>query len=127
MSLVIFYDAVDGYCSSVAQPTRGALAQTPPPSTEEMNTVAWGPVTGGYWMVNPDAAVSTSTGALAAPYLGGLNNHPQYRSGGKAQNGPCVGIAPYGVGGQGGYVLVTFDGTNLHPYQFPRDASLANG
>jgi hypothetical protein len=111
--------------TSVALPTWGVLPQVAPATIEEMNMVAWDPVTGGYWMVDPDGAVYGTAGPVPAPYLGGLNNHPQYKAGGKAQNGPCVGIAPYGPGGQGGYVLVTFDGKTLHNYDFPRDGSLA--
>jgi hypothetical protein len=115
------------YDSNVALPNWGVLPQrTTQPQIEEMNMVAWDPVTGGYWMVDPDGEVFGTAGPVPAPYLGGLNNHPQYKAGGKAQNGPCVGIAPFGQGGQGGYVLVTFDGHQLHHYDFPRDGSLAN-
>ncbi|HTT91137.1 MAG TPA: hypothetical protein VMF65_16405 [Acidimicrobiales bacterium] len=122
----------NSYDSNVALSTWSVLPQPvpqpPPELIEEMNMVAWDPVTGGYWMVNPDGAVYSvaASGGATPPYLGGLNNHPAYKAGGKAQNGPCVGIAPFGPGGQGGYVLVTFDGTTLHPYTFPRDGSLAN-
>jgi hypothetical protein len=118
--------ASTGYDANVALPEWGVLPQPTHPQIEEMNMVAWDPVTGGYWMVDPDGEVYGTAGPVAAPYLGGLNNHPQYKAGGKAQNGPCVGIAPFGPGGQGGYVLVTFDGTQLHHYDFPRDGSLAS-
>jgi hypothetical protein len=121
-------DAVWSTAAGLANLNGPWPSDPPGPPIEERNMVTMDPVTGGYWMVNPDGAVYSNavSGSGQPPYLGGLNNHPEYKAGGKAANGPAVGIAPYGPGGKGGYVIVTFDGRTLHPYQFPRDGSLAH-
>jgi hypothetical protein len=102
----------------------GPWAFPSPVKPQEGNDmVAYDPKSGGFWTVNSAGAVNSYQGA---PYLGGLNNHPEYKAGGAAINGPCTGIAPFGEGGNGGYVLVTQDAKGtVHPYQFARNGSLA--
>ena len=102
-------------------PGNDSTSQSVP--VQEDNMIASDPLTGGYWIVRPDGSVYQFRGA---PYLGGLNTHPEYKAGGKGVNGPCTGIASYGIAGEGGYVLSTLDAKGVvHPYEFPRDGSLA--
>lgn len=88
------------------------------------NMLAFDPVTGGTWALRPDGSVYADDGA---PYLGGLNNHPDYQAGAGKKFGPAVGIAAYGPGGKDGYEILTDNGTTPAPdrYRFPRDGSLA--
>ena len=86
--------------------------------------IASDPVTGGLWVTRPDGSVFAYDGA---PYLGGLNNHPEYHAGTEHDGPPCVGIAPWGNGTLGYYLVVDTGATGSTPavYRMPRDESLA--
>lgn len=95
-------------------------------TTDGGNMLAWDPVTGGTWGLRPDGSIYADGGA---PYLGGLNNHPEWHAGAGTANGQAVGIAPFGKGGEGGYEIMTDPGKGPKPdrYQFPRDGKYAKG
>jgi len=85
------------------------------------------PFTGGTWTIKFDGSIYTDDGA---PYLGGLNNHPEFHAGGAGN--PAVAVSYWQgnntpSGGQG-YKITTLDSATgtLNYYHFPRDASLAN-
>lgn len=85
------------------------------------------PTSGGLWALTPDGAVFTDGGA---PYLGGLNNHPDYHAGGPSD--PAFDIRPWFPSGpqatpadQVGYTILTRAPDGVHFYHFPRDGSLA--
>lgn len=96
----------------------------PEPEIESSGMVAECP-TGGTWSVRPNGAVFADDGA---PYLGGLNTHPDWKAG--TTSAPCVGIAPWhGDGtdaGGNGYVLCVDDPSAARPalYRFPGNGSL---
>lgn len=105
----------------VAATSLPPVASPPAPTTKEHNMIAWDPVTGGYWAARSDGSVYSFG---TAPYLGGLNNHPDWNAGGAAD--PCVGIAPYGPGGGSGYVLITDSGAGTPAnYEMPRSGVYA--
>lgn len=85
------------------------------------------PQTGGTWTVKADGSVFTDDGA---PYLGGLNNHPEFNAGGPGD--PAVAVSFWKgndtpAGGQG-YKITTLDfaSGSLNYYRFPRDGSLSH-
>jgi hypothetical protein len=85
------------------------------------------PVSGGTWFTDPSGAVYAFDGA---PYLGGLNNHPEWQAGAGQAEGPALGIAFWrgdGTNANGnGYIIATKDAAgNVHPYRFPRSAIYA--
>lgn len=92
---------------------------TPTPPTSPIGDpamIASDPISHGMWVARPDGAVYAFGGA---PYLGGLNNHPEWGRGGSGQP-QCTGIA-YDYGTHG-YVL-SVDGDGLaepEVYRFPR-------
>jgi hypothetical protein len=100
---------------------------TPVSSTEGADMAAFDPVSKGSWFTDSTGEVYAVDGA---PYLGGLNNHPQWQAGGSASNGPALGVAYWegdGTDAGGlGYVIATRDSHgNVHPYNFPRSAVYA--
>jgi hypothetical protein len=82
------------------------------------------PATGGTWAVlTDDGEVDTADGA---PYLGGLNNHPEFHALDAAH--PIVGVAPWkDAQGAWGYKIAEFDPTpptgqgRVRYYRFPRN------
>ena len=74
---------------------KGGTSSTPPPPPKptylEANMVCQDPVTGGNWCVSP---VDGHVEAFGAPYLGGLNSHPEWNA---LKVGKVAGIAPYGT------------------------------
>lgn len=99
----------------------------PTAQSQEYNMTCYDPVSGGFWTVDPDGAVFSYGDA---PYLGGLNIHPELHAGGKLLNGPVTGFSYYGLPGaplgEQGYVVLTTDSKGVqHPYRFPRDGSMA--
>lgn len=110
----------------------GSSASTPAPPSPPHNPLevhemaAEDPISGGTWVADETGAVYAFDGA---PYLGGLNAHPEWGAGGSAD--PCVGIAPWkGDGtdqGGNGYVLVCQSAPGQTPtlYRFPRSAVYA--
>lgn len=98
----------------------------PPVQPQEYNMNCYDPVSGGFWTVDSDGAVFSYNGA---PYLGGLNIHPELQAGGKLSNGPVTGICYYGLPKDAladqGYVIVTTDAKGVqHPYRFPRNGTM---
>lgn len=88
----------------------------PPPAPIGDDMVATDPISHGVWVARPDGAVYAFGGA---PYLGGLNNHPEWGRGGSGQPG-CVGIA-YDYATKGYVLAVDGDGlTDPEVYRFPR-------
>ena len=106
-------------------PASQSPSSTPSPS-RSYNMLAYDPVSGGTWAIRPNGAVYAADGA---PYLGGLNNHPQYNAGGNGD--PAVGISFYGSPGSSvddkGYEILCDNGISPEParYRFPYNASLA--
>ena len=109
---------------------QGAGPAPPPvpgPAPEKENDMAASdPISGGEWCTDSTGAVFAYDGA---PYLGGLNNHPDWHAG--TATDPCVGIAYWRgadtVQNGRGYVLFarSADSAAPAPYRFPRDGSLA--
>jgi len=105
----------------------GSGAATEQPSSEEdlarriAGMVCEDPITGGFWVTDELGEVYSFDGA---PYLGGLNTHPDWHAGGPAN--PCVGIAPWRGDGTdeagNGYVLACQPHPSVTPtvYRFPR-------
>lgn len=130
----LYYTAPIYPLSPPTQPAGGGEATvtpslpTPPPapSTIEVKDMPQGSacedkMTNGTWVCTPNGAVFAYDNA---PYLGGLNNHPDWQAG--THSNPAIAIAPWwGDGtpenGQG-YVIVCWDGTANAPslYRFPR-------
>lgn len=85
--------------------------------------VASDPRSGGIWAVKKDGAVFAYTGA---PYLGGLNNHPQWNT---SSLGTVAGITPWKGDGTdqhgNGYAILVETTTAFDLYRFPGDGSLA--
>lgn len=96
-----------------------AAADTTPLPEGSMLTAD--PETNGFWIARPDGAVYAYGGA---PYLGGLNNHPQWGRGGPGQP-PCTGI--FYDKATGGYALSADSPTFAQPelYRFPRSGIYA--
>lgn len=100
--------------------TTAAVSPSPPPP-EGDSMIAADPTSKGLWVARPDGAVYAFGGA---PYLGGLNNHPDWGRGGQGQP-QCVGIAFDPL--TSGYALAV-DGDGLaepEVYRFPRSAVYA--
>jgi hypothetical protein len=63
----------------------------PPPSKETVNMQATDPTTGGVWTLGADGHVEAQPGETGTPpYLGGLNNHPQWHA---ETAGPIAGFS----------------------------------
>lgn len=98
----------------------------PPPPIEETDMAAVDPGSGGIWVTDPTGAVFCFDGA---PYLGGLNNHPEWHAGNAGD--PVVGIVPWkgnGVNeGGNGYAIATRPTGSKAPdlYRFPRSGVYA--
>lgn len=92
------------------------------PITEDIDMVAFDPQTGGNWTVDDKGEVFANDGA---PYLGGLNNHPEFNA--IEACGPVIGIVANGIQGSSGYTILCYKGQDGGPalYRFPRDGSLA--
>jgi len=105
-------DPASTMATAIIRPSGG------PPITGEvpvMSRVAYDQKSGGTWAIQADGAVYTADGA---PYLGGLNAHPDWHAG--SGTNLAVGIAPWG----NGYVIVTeetTDGTG-DPFRYYRFA-----
>lgn len=84
--------------------------------------VAFDPLTGGSWGCKADGSVYAFDGA---PYLGGLNSHPEWNT---EKVGTVAGIAAWkGDGaptGGNGYVIYVETSTGFDLYRFPGDGSL---
>ncbi|HLY82051.1 MAG TPA: hypothetical protein VKQ71_03645 [Acidimicrobiales bacterium] len=88
-----------------------------------MSRIAFDAKSGGTWTIKPDGSVYAHDGA---PYLGGLNGHPDWHAG--LASDPAVGIAPWpgdGTDAAGnGYVVETLElndatGDPFRLYHFP--------
>lgn len=81
------------------------------------------PISGGSWGIKSDGSVFSYDGA---PYLGGLNNHPEWHT---PAIGPAVGICPWkgnGTDANGnGYVIYVLTPTAFALYRFPRSGIYA--
>jgi hypothetical protein len=116
-----------GYDETVTTPAFEGEPAVPPAPVHTPpggNMLAFDPLTGGTVALRPDGSTYADGGA---PYLGGLNTHPDYQAGAGKANGPAVGIAFFGPAGSGGYEILCDNGTSPEParYRFPRDGSLA--
>lgn len=93
------------------------------PQQEVTDMVGYDPISGGSWGVKADGSVYAYTGA---PYLGGLNNHPEWHT---AQVGTVAGIAAWkGDGtpaGGNGYVIYVETAQGFDLYRFPGSGALA--
>lgn len=107
-------------------PATGASPATTPTTEEAFDMAAQDTISGGTWVVDSTGAVYSFDGA---PYLGGLNNHPEWAAGGTTD--PVLGIAPWkGDGtdaGGNGYVIACQAAPGQTPalYRFPRSAVYA--
>jgi N-acetylmuramoyl-L-alanine amidase-like protein len=63
------------------------------------------PVTGGVWMTDENGALFAE---LGAPYVSGLNVHPEWKAGLAEGGPPCVGIAYWGHAGLASDGIVFF-------------------
>lgn len=79
------------------------------------------PISGGSWGVEPNGAVYANDGA---PYLGGLNNHPEWHT---PAIGPAAGIVFWkgdGTDAAGnGYSIYVNTGSGFDLYRFPRSGA----
>lgn len=111
------------------------VGSTPPPPPQEANTVLNGllapdPKTGGQWVTdaNGDHYVWG-----AAPFIAGLNQHPEYHAGSAESGGtnPCVGIGYWAAFGLDGIMYYTaptngvggWAGTPYSQYRFLRSGA----
>ena len=115
-----------------------ALALHPQPAEEfDMKFSAYDPVTGGNWLCDENGALfAPAFPGDAAPYVTGLNAHPNWGAGTAETGGanPCVGIEYWGHPGQAdGIVFYTkpangvggIAGTPYSAYRVKRDGSPA--
>ena len=98
----------------------------PQPISKGADMAAGDPISGGAWCCDTTGAVFTDTvgDPSGAPWLGGLNNHPNWHAG--TATDPCVGIATWegdktDANGNG-YVLFARPAGSSSPqaYHFPR-------
>lgn len=110
-------------------------APFPIPQTEVHEMMAYDPISGGNWTVDETGAVFANDGA---PYLGGLNNHPEWNTDssttdGDPANGHVVGIVFWkgdGSNAKGnGYAIgFRFDGSPQPSlYHLDRDGNANKG
>ena len=100
----------------------------PPPIPKELSMFATDPITGGVWSTDETGALYALYGA---PYISGLNAHPQWGAG--TPTNPCVGIAYWGKPGADGVVFFTkpsngkggIAGTPYSAYRFNRNGTTA--
>jgi hypothetical protein len=94
------------------------------PKEDDMLTFT-NPRTGKHYRCFPDGSVYVfnADGSPGGPWLGGLNNHPDWKAGGGMVNGdPFI----FGETPDDGYVITTRDAAgNFHPYAFPPSGILA--
>lgn len=105
-----------------------ALVTPPAPQTQgaDMAYQCTDPTTGGTWSTDANGALYAEFGA---PFVEGLNQHPEYHAGSAESGGanPCVGIAAC-KDGTGAWGIVYFtnngqkapDGSPYHTYRFAR-------
>jgi hypothetical protein len=100
-----------------------------PLSTEEdLSMLAYDPDSGGFWATDADGDLANLNGA---PFVEGLNQHPEYKAGNDESGGtqPCVGITAFkDKNGKHGIcyatrVSGTTDVSGLRFYRFARDGS----
>ena len=109
-----------------------APAPAPIPTEDEMQIVAYDPKTGGYWATDANGANYAGGGA---PFIPGLNTHPDYKAGAAESAGqnPCVGISYWAALGNDGVIYFTkpttgvggWTGTPYSTYRFLRNGQPA--
>jgi hypothetical protein len=97
--------------------------QPPAPPQEATGMATEDPISGGSWGIKPDGAVFSFDGA---PYLGGLNNHPEWHT---PAVGPVAGLCAWkgdGTDANGnGYVIYVSAPAGFALYRFPRNGKYA--
>lgn len=98
-----------------------------PTAQEEPSMFAYDPTSGGFWATDANGDLYCENGA---PFIQGLNQHPEYDAGSAESGGknPCIGIVPFkDKNGQIGICYVTSTpsgGTPYSWYRFARDGSV---
>jgi hypothetical protein len=93
-----------------------------------MGWTAYDPDSGGFWATDQNGDLNNQNGA---PFVAGLNQHPEYRAGAQESGGaqPCIGIETFkDKNDQHGIVYIireagTTDQSGLRFFRFARDGS----
>lgn len=110
-----------------ALPVVAPPSALPVPATGEEDDVLTfsNPRTGKHYRCFPDGSVYifNPDGSPGGPWLGGLNNHPDWHAGSGQANGPPF---IFGPSSDDGYVITTRDAAGeFHPYVFPASGAWA--
>lgn len=118
-------------------PFAGAPPLPPSPPIQEddmLQLAAYDPTSGGFWCTDASGELfcppnGSGLTAVTAPFIAGLNQHPEYHAGTveSAGQNPCVGITPFkDKNGQIGICYITLPktggGSQGTPYLFYRFA-----